>query len=202
MHRPPILVVMTRAPICGAVKTRLGREIGAVKACALYRVMTARLLRAMSREPRVELVLAVTPDRDTWANYAAWAAVAPSSRVGQGRGDLGTRMQRLFDCVGRGPLILVGTDIPFITRSVIFDAFRRLASADAVLGPAEDGGYWLVGLRRSPRWLTPFAKVRWSTEHALDDTKRNLARCRVAFAGTLFDIDSAADYRRYLSLHG
>jgi glycosyltransferase A (GT-A) superfamily protein (DUF2064 family) len=64
-----------------------------------------------------------------------------------------------------------------------------------VFGRAADGGYWLVGLRRSPRLLAPFANVRWSSPHALADTLRNLEGRRVAFAATLSDVDSEKDYR-------
>jgi glycosyltransferase A (GT-A) superfamily protein (DUF2064 family) len=119
-------------------------------------------------------------------------------RVPQGRGGLGQRMQRIFDRCGRGPLIVVGTDIPFITREIIRKAFRELRRADAVFGRAEDGGYWLVGLRRRPKRLAPFENVRWSSPHALADTLKNLRAHRIAFAETLFDIDTEADYRRYL----
>jgi glycosyltransferase A (GT-A) superfamily protein (DUF2064 family) len=107
-------------------------------------------------------------------------------------------MQRIFDACGGGPLIIVGTDIPFVTRAIIADAFRNLRRADAVFGRAEDGGYWLVGLRRRLRRLAPFENVRWSSPHALADTLRNLRSENVAFAATLFDIDTEADYRRYL----
>jgi glycosyltransferase A (GT-A) superfamily protein (DUF2064 family) len=61
-----------------------------------------------------------------------------------------------------------------------------------VLGPASDGGYWLVGLKRRPHVLRPFGGVRWSGPHALADTLRNLARWRVGFAATLADVDDAA----------
>jgi uncharacterized protein len=119
-------------------------------------------------------------------------------RINQGGGDVGARMKHIFRRQGRGPTIIIGSDIPSITREMIADAFLRLASADAIFGPAEDGGYWLVGFQRYPGGLSPFANVRWSTEHALADTLRNLASYRVAFAEALFDIDTAADYRRYL----
>jgi glycosyltransferase A (GT-A) superfamily protein (DUF2064 family) len=118
--------------------------------------------------------------------------------VPQGRGGLGQRMQRIFDCCSRGPLIIVGTDIPFITREIIAKAFRLLRRADAVFGRAEDGGYWLMGLRRRPKRLAPFENVRWSSSYALADTLKNLRAHRIAFAETLFDIDTEADYRRYL----
>jgi hypothetical protein len=196
MREPPLLAVMAKAPVCGAVKTRLAREIGAVSATALARTLTAALLRKLTKEARFGAVLAVTPDHAASAPYAAWS-LKGLRRIGQGRGSLGERMQRIFDCCGRGPLIIVGTDIPFVSSSMIADAFRRLGGSDAIFGRAEDGGYWLVGLRRRPKRLAPFENVRWSSPHALTDTLNNLARHRIAFAATLFDIDTEADYRRY-----
>ena len=74
-------------------------------------------------------------------------------------------------------------------------AFDALGDADAVLGPAEDGGYWLIGLKRSPRRkpIRLFEGVRWSTEHALADTEAGLAGLRIARLETLRDVDDARD---------
>ena len=196
MHHPPLLVIMAKAPVCGAVKTRLAKEIGAVSATALARTLTAALLRKLAKDPRFGAVLAVTPDHAASAPYAA-LNLKGIRRIGQGRGGLGERMQRIFDCCGREPLIIVGTDIPFVSGGMIADAFHRLGGSDAIFGRAEDGGYWLVGLRRRPKRLAPFENVRWSSQHALTDTLNNLAGRRIAFAATLFDVDTAADYRRY-----
>jgi uncharacterized protein len=202
MRQPPILVVMARAPVCGAVKTRLAMEIGVVRATALHRLLTARLLREVTRDPRFRTVLAVSPDLAVHARFPAWMQQSPRRgppmRIKQGKGGLGERMQRIFNRCGRGPLIIVGTDIPFVTAAMIADAFRKFASADAVFGPAEDGGYWLVGLRRRPRCLAPFENVRWSSSHVLEDTIANLPACRIAFARTLYDVDTADNYRRFL----
>ncbi|WP_127076792.1 TIGR04282 family arsenosugar biosynthesis glycosyltransferase [Rhodomicrobium lacus] len=191
---------MTRAPICGAVKTRLAREIGPVAASALTRALTARLLRELACDARFRCMLAVSPPTATMARFPAWRAGGRVQRLAQVRGDLGARMQALLDRCGKEPVVVVGTDIPGIAREIIADALRLLRRADAVFGPAEDGGYWLVGLRRRPKILKPFANVRWSSEHALADTLANLQGCRVAFAKTLFDIDTGADYRRYRRL--
>lgn len=199
MHKPPVFIIMTKAPVCGGVKTRLAKEIGAVAATALTRVLAASLLREIARDPRFRTVLAIAPDRALKAPFAAWSA-AKAERVAQGRGGLGERMQRIFDRCGQGPLIIVGTDIPFITREMIAAAFRKLRGADAVFGRAEDGGYWLVGLSRRTRRLAPFENVRWSSPHALADTVKNLGGRRIAFAATLFDIDAEADFRRYRSM--
>ncbi len=95
-----------------------------------------------------------------------------------------------------GPVIIVGCDIPDITAAHIAKAFRALGRHDAVFGPATDGGYWLVGLRRRPCFTDPFGKVRWSTPHALGDTLANLAGRSVATIETLSDVDDGADLAR------
>ena len=105
-------------------------------------------------------------------------------------GDLGQRMRRLFAGLPPGPAIIIGSDIPAIEGEHIAHAFRLLGSNDAVLGPATDGGYWLIGLKRTPSLLAPFAKVRWSSPHALADTLANLKGKSVAFAATLSDVDT------------
>jgi rSAM/selenodomain-associated transferase 1 len=198
MRKLPLLVVMVKAPVCGAVKTRLGKDIGPVQAAALYRTLTSNLLREVSSDPRFETLLAIAPDHAIGARFAAWNAAPGAMRFKQGPGGLDRRMQGIFDRYPKHPVIIVGSDIPFITRGTIANAFKGLAGADAVFGPAKDGGYWLVGLRQLPRRLTPFENVRWSTENALKDTLRNLVPHRVALAKTLFDVDTAIDYRRYL----
>ena len=114
----------------------------------------------------------------------------------QGDGDLGVRMQRLFERLPPGPVVVIGSDIPAIRPAHIAEAFRLLGGADAVFGPAQDGGYWLVGLKRTPRVLAPFADVRWSGPHALSDTRANLKGSRVALAARLGDVDTAEDLQR------
>ena len=105
------------------------------------------------------------------------------------------RMRRLFSLLPPGPAIIVGSDIPAIEAEHIAQAFKLLGRNDAVFGPAADGGYWLIGLKRTPKALAPFAGVRWSSPHALADTLANLKGKRVAFAATLRDVDSKNDYR-------
>ena len=183
---------MAKSPLAGRVKRRLAASIGAVSAARFYRTCLAHTLMRLGRDPRWRTLLAVSPDRDVRAPY--WPRGI--ERLPQGGGDLGARMQRLFRRLPPGPAIIVGSDIPAIKPSDIARAFRLLGNGDAVFGRAPDGGYWLVGLRRSPRLLAPFANVRWSGPHALADTLRNLQGHRVAFAATLSDVDSEEDYRR------
>jgi rSAM/selenodomain-associated transferase 1 len=180
--------VFARAPRLGAVKRRLAREIGARTALDFHRATMIALLRGLAAEQRFRTVLALTPDR---ARFPLPVRVA---RVGQGCGDLGARMQRAASRVKRGRVVIIGCDIPDARTADVLAAFRALRCADAVFGPAEDGGYWLVGL--SPRRpARPFAAVRWSTAHALSDTLANFRGRRLAFLRTLRDVDTASDLR-------
>jgi rSAM/selenodomain-associated transferase 1 len=184
------LVVMAKTPVVGAVKTRLVREIGVATATRFARQATAALLQRLARDPRWQTTLAVSPDAAVtgrcWPHGIA--------RIGQGRGDLGRRMQRLMQRMPPGPVAIVGTDVPGITPTLIAHAFRRLGRHDAVFGPAADGGYWLVGMRRRPRLLRLFANVRWSSEYALADTLANLSGRDIGFVATLEDVDDARSF--------
>ena len=192
------LFVMAKLPVMGRVKTRLARQVGTVAATCFYRQTAHAVIGRLGGDPRWQTIIAVDPDS------AVSSSVWPShvSRTGQGRGGLGERMQRLLEAPPPGPVVIVGTDIPGLSRTHVAKAFKLLASCDCVLGPAEDGGYWLVGLRRSPRVLRPFAGVRWSSPHALADTRANLAGRGVALAERLADVDSGEDLARLKAIAG
>ncbi len=188
--RRQTLVVMVKEPRAGRVKTRLGRDIGMVPATWWFRHSVRRLLRNVT-DPRWDLLLAVSPDVQglrsrVWPEHL--------QRIPQGRGDLGQRMARLLAQPQKGPVVIVGGDIPGVRRHHIADAFAKLGRNRAVFGPATDGGYWLVGLKRTtppPREM--FKGVRWSTEHALADTLATMPDYNPAFAATLQDVDTVAD---------
>lgn len=184
------LVVMLKLPQVGQVKTRLGREIGMVAAAWWFRHQVRALLRRLE-DPRWDLVLAVHPDR---AGMGARVWPAHLERMAQGRGDLGLRMRRVFRARPKGPVCIIGGDIPGVQRCHIARAFRALGDHDAVFGPALDGGFWLVGLkRRGPLPAGLFREVRWSTEHALADSMRGLEGHRVAQVDRLRDVDELRD---------
>ena len=188
------LVIMVKEPRPGRVKTRLGRDIGMVGAAWWFRHQTRSLIRRL-RDPRWQIVLAVSPDREG-LNSRVWPA--DLTRAAQGRGDLGHRMERMLRSVPKGPVCLIGADIPGITRRHIARAFDELGKAQMVFGPAPDGGYWLVGLRRRPRLTDPFMGVRWSSEHALADTLANLpADMRIGNLIELSDVDDGPSYEAW-----
>jgi rSAM/selenodomain-associated transferase 1 len=186
------LVIMAKSPVAGRVKRRLGREIGDVASVRFYRNCLSHTALRLAQDRRWRTLLAIDPDSDVAAAFSPWRETL--ARVPQGEGDLGDRMRRLFAILPPGPVVIVGSDIPAIEAEHIARAFRLLGRNDAVLGPASDGGYWLIGLKRVPKALAPFAGVRWSSPHALADTLANLKGKRVAFTATLRDVDTKNDY--------
>ncbi|MCV6592650.1 MAG: glycosyltransferase [Silicimonas sp.] len=178
---------MVKEPRAGRVKTRLGADIGLTNAAWWYRHQVARSLRNL-RDPRWQILLAVAPD--TSLRKPLWPADLP--RLAQGGGDLGQRMKRALAATP-GPSLLIGSDIPGIRRHHIARGFRALGQAASVIGPAPDGGYWLVGLKhpgRAPRTL--FENVRWSHPETRADTLPTLPG-PTTMIDMLRDVDTAAD---------
>ncbi len=188
------LVIFARAPRLGQVKRRLAGDIGQVAALCFHRTTTAALLRRLGRDPRWRCWLAVTPDRAAHARGGLWPT--PCRVIAQGPGDLGARMARVMAALPPGPVVIVGSDIPGIEAHQVAQAFACLGDRDWVLGPATDGGYWLIGARRRPVLRSPFQGVRWGGPHARADTLANLNGARVALLEELSDVDRAADLQR------
>lgn len=189
------VIVFAKAPRIGRVKRRLAGDVGWVAAWRLYRGWLAGALRALN-DRRWRLVVAVTPERDRRSRdlRVRRRAVAVT---GQGQGDLGRRMARALNRAPPGPAVVVGSDIPGLGARHVAAAFQALRRSDVVVGPAGDGGFWLIG-RRHGRRLPPFAGVRWSTAHALEDTLRSLPPgLTVARADVLDDIDDGASLRAW-----
>lgn len=185
------LVIFVKAPVAGRAKTRLAIGVGSGRAAAIYRRLSANTIaHAAGGEWRT--VLAVDPIAALSGYETLWPPRLP--RIAQGRGDLGRRIRRVFDQVGAGPAIIIGSDAPDLRARHIRAAFKALEGADAVFGPAPDGGYWLIGLARRRGRAPEFKGVRWSSEHALEDTANSLpSSFRVRRLDMLCDIDTSAD---------
>lgn len=195
------VIVFTRAPQLGNVKRRLAAGIGDLAALRFHRTMHAQLARGIAKDRRWKTWIAVTPDIGSKNNLFSGAKV-----LKQGKGDLGQRMARCFRALPPGPAVLIGSDIPDINAAHIARVFSELGKNDAVFGPAGDGGYWLVGLKRrrpigGPHGRTLFSGVRWSGPHALADTVMALGpHARIGFAAQLSDVDNAEDYHHWRRL--
>jgi len=197
---------MVKVPQIGATKTRLAAGIGPLAAWRFYCHTTEQVIRRLGRHglsSKWKIWLAVTPERLA-SGTRFWPVGVVT--IGQGRGDLGHRMARPMLDLPPGPVVLIGSDVPGIQPVHIATAFDVLERNDVVFGPAEDGGYWLVGLKRRPfvpGRLRPglFRCVRWSSEQALEDTVAGLdPRYRVARISTLSDVDTVDDLRRWQQL--
>jgi len=197
----PTILVFVRAPELGRVKTRLAAEIGAERALAAYRILGRRAVRAaLGTGGCAEVRVHFTPagSRDLVARWLGTGA----ELVPQVDGDLGARLSAAFGdafASGRSPVIVIGSDIPGIDPSLIRRALVALRDADAVIGPAEDGGYYLLGLR-SPA-SSVFERIEWSTERVLSQTLERLASCRITpvTLPELRDVDGAADMPAWLA---
>lgn len=185
---------MVKHPQVGRVKTRLGRDMGSIPATWWFRHQSAKLIRSLSADRRWKTVIAVAPDI-LGLQSRAWPEEL--ERWPQGHGNLGDRMRGIFQGAKAGPVIIIGADIPNITPALIECAFRKLGQADAVFGPAPDGGYWLIGMRRSPRSVPNSAlkNVRWSSPDALADSIKSLKDMKVELISELQDVDTLSDLK-------
>ena len=181
---------MARYPTLGTVKTRLARDIGKAGALRVYR----RLLDHHRREFRraeFEVEWRFTPAR------APFCRLARNSRP-QPTGDLGVRMQRIFEesfAQGYRRVVMIGTDAPEMNRGTVQSALRMLRNSAAVFQPTHDGGYALIGLREN---VDVFSGIAWSTDQVMSQTRSRLRAQRIAYAELppTFDVDCAADLPR------
>ena len=188
------VVVFARAPRYGAVKSRLARDVGTLETLNFYRTTLAWALRTNGSDPRWETVVALTPD-----TAVAEARFEGLPVAAQGRGDLGARMVRALRNAGTRQTVIIGSDIPDITPARVAAAFRALGRAPFVLGPAADGGYWLIGARHPERLRRDaLAGIRWSSSQTRAETVAALGANNVAtLPFELEDIDDGPAYRRW-----
>ncbi len=190
------ILVFARAPVPGRCKTRLIPRLGADGAAALHRRLITQTLRtANGSGTPVELWCAPDTGHGFFARCRREFGVKLHRQC---TGDLGRRMalalqQSLCDATR---VILVGTDCPTLTKRDLQDALQVLETVDAVLQPATDGGYVLIGARR--RISRALQGVDWSSGHELAQTRRRLARANFTWdeLPSRDDLDTPADYRR------
>jgi rSAM/selenodomain-associated transferase 2/rSAM/selenodomain-associated transferase 1 len=190
------IIVFTRPPVPGRVKTRLIPALGAEGAAALHRRLAEGVLAwagrlCLSRPVRLE----VRHDGGTPDDMRAWLGLAPLYRP-QGPGDLGQRMARALNqalAEGARRAVLVGTDLPQLTDEHLAQALEALKRHELVLGPAADGGYYLVGLTRPAPDL--FQGVAWGGPEVLAQTlaAARAAGLQTALLPELGDLDRPED---------
>ena len=193
----PRLLVFLKAPRPGFVKTRLARDLDAEAAAGIHRVLVERTLARVAAHPDVELRFA--PD-DAESEVKSWQRAGWRLRP-QGPGDLGTRLSAATAeafAEGSSRVLVIGSDCPDIEREDLRAAEEALSRYDVVLGPAEDGGYWLLGLRAPQPAL--FRDIAWGTSTVLTQTceRARSAGLEVHELRRLRDIDTLEDWRAWL----
>jgi hypothetical protein len=186
-----------KAPLPGRVKTRLAAEVGSQRAAEIYRDLGRRAVSAAAGADYETVVWFAPPEARP--EVRAWLqGLSVADYRAQVAGPLGTRLAtaflRHFD-EGARRVIVIGSDCPAVDASLVSRALAGLDEHDLVLGPAHDGGYYLIGLRRPAPQL--FRGIAWSTEAVLDQTLAQARRLRLStvLLPTLRDVDTAGDAR-------
>lgn len=192
------LIIFVKAPRPGAVKTRLAASLGAEGACAAYRQLVGVLLENVSGLPGV--VLRFAPD-EAGAEIEPWLRTGWRAE-GQGDGDLGARLQGAFAAAfaaGAKRVVVIGSDCPEVSVEDVRMAWRELRRFDVVVGPAVDGGYWLIGLRGPAPEL--FEGISWSTERVLGETlqRAKAAGRSIQVLRILSDVDTEKEWRAFVA---
>ena len=191
----PVVMVLLKAPRPGYVKTRLARDIGFPRATRLYRQLAERQVRAVPAAFHLEVHYA---PRGAAAEMRAWLGERPRYRA-QAGGDLGRRLEHAFArgfARGAARLLAIGADCPELDGPCLERAAHCLRRCDVVLGPARDGGYFLIGLRRPAPQL--FAGIAWSSAEVLAQTLKRIKECGLSLAllGEKEDVDDLESLRR------
>jgi rSAM/selenodomain-associated transferase 1 len=199
---PQRLLVFARVPERGRVKTRLAAEIGDDRALAVYEAMLQDVLDAMgssTRETEIEICWAPTTAarRETLAR--AFGDRVLAMQTGANLGDrLSMALSERFFFQRTQKIIAIGVDDPLLDRAMIDHAFSLLDSCEWVLGPAADGGYYLIGCRGPAFDLSVFMDIDWGTDRVLSATIQKIRASghTLAMLPQRHDVDVAEDLRR------
>jgi hypothetical protein len=193
-HARAAILVFVRAPEAGRVKTRLAASIGADAALRVYRRLAEHTVREALAVAGAEVRVHFTP-ADAEAAVRAWLGDGPAL-LPQAEGDLGERMRDAFAQAfadGHRRVVIIGSDLPEMRTDLLRRAIAPLDEHEAVIGPARDGGYYLLGLT----WLVEgvFDGIAWSTPGVLAATLERLAAAGItpALLESLTDVDEVGD---------
>jgi rSAM/selenodomain-associated transferase 1 len=196
-----ILVIFAKYPEPGSVKTRLSPEIIPAQAARLHRVMTDDVISLHADDPGHDTIVFFTPE-DAGEKFNSWLG-RKARLVPQEGDDLGARQLNAFRSAldeGYEKVVIIGSDCPCITRADIASAFAGLDTADLVLGPSEDGGYYLIGARQAHPAL--FEGIEWGRPQVLEDTikKADTAGLSIRLLDGRLDIDRYEDVKKLYAL--
>jgi rSAM/selenodomain-associated transferase 1 len=195
MNEPVAIAILAKAPVPGFAKTRLIPALGAERAALLAARLIARAAEIASRSAVGPVTLWAAPDQSD-SLFQALRVRHAMTLARQSEGDLGTRIHTAI-AAANGPALVIGTDCPALTSDHLrsaADILRR--GTDAVILPAEDGGYVLIGVR-APR-AAIFEPMCWGSPRVLGETRRRLRALRLTWQEPvmLWDLDLPADIER------
>ncbi len=195
MHNRTAIIVMVKYPQAGSVKTRLGRQIGMQKASELYRGFVRTML-ATCRSSCFDTVISCHPDHPV-SDYREWLGSGFDFMVQKGE-DIGHKMRNGFEqgfAIGFNRVILIGSDLPHLPAATIEEAVQKTGVCDVVIGPALDGGYYLVAMKQDRFFPKMFDDIPWSTPDVLSMTLEKIAagRRKLCLLAAMRDIDTLED---------
>lgn len=200
-HPRARIIVFAREPVPGKVKTRLQPALGRTGALALYRALLARLGRRLTAATLAPWELWVSSNQD----HEDFITICNKKDINlQSGADLGARMDHASATVlardGVDRVLLIGCDCPLLDGDYLGRALVALSQADVVLGPAEDGGYVLIGMKRPQPAL--FRDVAWGTGRVLAQTRAHIAAAGLTaeLLEPLWDVDRPEDLGRLAAL--
>lgn len=189
------VILFARVPRLGHGKQRLAAGIGAVRTNQIYKIILRKTLRTVSLQLGWKTLLVLEPATSCSKPGSLFSSngVNRLPRLHQSGQDLGRRMAAALRRAPPGPRVLIGSDILGLDPGSLRRALIACRRSDFVFGPAEDGGFWLVGCKRPPS-LRCFDNIRWSQETTLMETVRKMPNAwRISYVDRLRDIDKVQD---------
>lgn len=205
MKKESLLAVFAKYPEIGKVKTRLGKDIGSKNAMLLYKAMLKDILFNLSNKD-------MHKNKKNSINYDLAICFAPKNKTKQFKnmfksrkliihpqtsGNLGTKMNNCFRHFFKkyNKIIIIGSDIPTINSLLIEKALNSLKNNDIVLGKSNDGGYYLIGMKKSSNI---FSGIEWSTKNVLKDTIKKINKLKIKYKvmPIIPEIDTLADLKK------
>lgn len=196
MNNKNALIILAKNPVRGKVKTRLAIHIGKDKTLKLYeKLLENTFLR--SKDLNCDKYLFLSDFRDVGLFDNSYRQFIQKGN------DIGERMKNAFDKVfgsGYDKIVLTGTDIPELDEDILNTAFEKLSESDIVLGPAADGGYYLIGMKKFSGYV--FKNIEWSTDKVLSKTIENINERKDGFCllKELNDLDDIEDLKKFKDL--
>lgn len=194
------IALMAKNPVPGLVKTRLAQDLGEQKALEIYLQLLKRTILTMNGQNVADKIIYHSPEL---LHDASWASNIFNHEL-QEEGDLGDRILDVFqfNLDRYKKLIIIGADCPGLKSKHLDKAKRALDIVDVVLGPSDDGGYYLIGLKKAHPSL--FENIPWSTETVFEETLSRIKALHLSLylLPELYDIDDVEDWKRWQNSQG